>query len=797
MKIRLDWSAPRWKRLRRMLGLAGVTAAATLVALLVMYGVRAGALRARVLEHMGALADNAYFHLVTEPFEIRVGTDARAAEIDLRLERAGYARVAALPKRGEFQVTSRAISVYTREADAGARLVVLRLSGDIVSGILVDGRDQEVVALPGEHLTSFRDNSRERRTPLLYADLPDDLVRAAIAAEDRRFFTHRGLDGRGIVRALIHNLRAGRIVEGGSTITQQTVKLILEREGRAVHAKMDEALLALSVERRFSKQQILQVYLNEVYFGHDGPFAVHGVAEGAYHLFGKPVAALNVDECVRLAATIRAPNARSPRRNAKQLAAYAQAITTAMQAVSLPPTATASNAEPESRRQPFLCNAARRRSRVDFTASQVGYFFDRLDREWMQRRDEYRLMPPATLICSLDPVLQQHAAGSLQNGLQTAQTLSRRASKRLQGALVVADVRTGALRAVVGGSDYVATPFNRALDASRSVGSTFKPVVYLAAFGGLSPETHLSQSTILPDEPRQYRVGRQTWQPTNHDGEYNGWVTARTALAKSLNAATVALGMDVGVRSVARLAVDLGITDTQPENPSILLGALAASPVRLAAAYAAIANGGESVTPHALVAVQREDERHEFASKRKRVLDPRVCYVVTDMLVNALKAGTGHAAHNLGFTHVAAGKTGTTDDARDAWFVGFTPDLVAAVWVGHDNNTPTGLGGARAALPIWVRFMRGSLGQGWEREFVAPPGIVFRQIDPASGDLAQRRCPQRDVAAYLEEAAPEWSCGLHGSRRWTEPRDSEWPDRLRGLRKKRGLWDRFKEVLGV
>ena len=790
----METSASRRRTLRRVLAAVCIAGAATLVVLTGMWAFRIGALRSRVLDDFAQLAHNDYFQVVSEPLRVRVGTDSHAAGIAARLERAGYVRVEQTPDAGEFQVTRRFI-VYREPAGTTSdkeRQITLYLDGPVVRRIQAGGRHADTILLPREHLTSFRASLRERRTPIEFADLPDALVRAVLAAEDRRFFSHRGLDGRGIARALFRNLRAGSIVEGGSTITQQVVKQIMRRADRAVNAKIDEAFLALSIERKFSKQQILQVYLNEVYFGQEGPFQIHGVAEGAHHLFAKPLALLTLQEHVALAATIRAPNARSPRRNADQLGAYATAISAALGSVQLPESASAPGADrPRS-------SVTRSVERIDFRDSQMGYAFDQLEREWKAARKTLRPQPPAVLECSIDPVLQGQAAAALRHGLESARRSVKKRPQELQGAVVVLDAVTGALRAAVGGRDYSTAPFNRALDIERPVGSTFKPIVYLAALGGMDPTPRYTQSSWLPDEPREYRVGKRIWQPANFDGEYHGWVTARQALAQSLNGATVALGMDVGVRQVARLAMDLGIAAAVPENPSILLGAVDTSPLRVATAYAAIANGGFAVQPHALVSVATNGETHALVdAQRRRVLDPRVCYVVTDMLVAALRSGTGASARAHGFVHVATGKTGTTNDTRDAWFVGSTPEVVCAVWVGYDDNTPVGLTGAHGALPVWAELMRTWLGDGWDHDFAPPDGITFREIDPASGELAQRRCDQREVAAYLDGTAPARTCSDHGARHWYAFGDSiDDAERERFGTRKGGLWAKLKRALG-
>jgi penicillin-binding protein 1B len=699
------------------------------------------------------------------------------------------------------------------------------LRGAVVTAIHMQGEAYDWVELPPEHITSFRRSLRERRVPVQYADLPPDLITAVLAAEDRRFFEHRGIDSRGIGRALVENIKQRRIVQGGSTITQQVVKQILGRTQRTVRAKIDEAIIALAIDKNFAKETILQVYLNEMYLGQEGPFRIHGVAEGARFHFGKPLGKLAFQERLELAASIRAPNAVSPRRNPQRLLAYVDAIDNALELVTPPGDKTTApidasaeldpeTSTPEQRRQwrharlaqlpEYLRGVAASQERIDYGAAQLGYFIDALEREWKVARKKYRVRAPATLVASIDPVLQLRAAKALERGLADAEERTPRESEApLQGAIVVLDPQAGAIRALIGGNDYLESPFNRALDAKRPVGSIFKPVVYLAALGGYDGEAQISQSTWLPDEARSYKVGRKLWKPANFDGQYRGWVTARQALSRSVNAPTVALGMDIGVKQVAELAEDLGLRDHMPRNPSILLGAVDAAPLRVAGTYAALANGGRRANPHALVSIWQHDRIVPLASEGSwPVLDPRVCFIATDMLISAMQTGTGRTASRYGFEHLAAGKTGTTDDMRDSWFVGYTPEQVCAVWIGFDDYSPTGLTGARAALPVWARFMRSWNGVGAGIDFKVPPGVTFERVDSQTGGLAHRTCPSIELVAFLEEARPQKGCSAHNpttaerdaDRQWRqEVPDDPWSDQNR----RSGFWARVKDALGV
>jgi penicillin-binding protein 1B len=762
-----------------------------------LYSLHLGTTSNRVMHEFEALAANSYFHVVAEPMHVRGGTDVRATGVSGRLGRAGLRRVRHRPAAGEFRAEADVIEY--RRTDRGGQPVRLELAGDVVSAITVEGDYVDGVALPPEHLTSFRSSMHERRAPVAYEDLPEQLVTAVLAAEDRRFFEHPGVDVRGILRALARNMSHRRVVEGGSTITQQTVKLILNRTRRELPAKIDEALLALLVERRYSKQQILQVYLNNVYLGHEGPFDVHGVAEGARFFFGRSLVNLTEKECYELAAAIRAPNAASPRRHRERLAGYTKAIAKAAPDVKAPTQDGTAWDGPDDAASPVaLETAAATAERIDFGVAQMAYFFDLLDAEWNVVRARHRLEPPATLVACIDPVLQLRCAQALDRGVESATQRLAKNAPPLQGAVCALDPADGAVRALVGGRDYVTAPFNRATQIARQLGSTFKPFVYLAAFGDLDEPTPITQSTQLPDTLRSYRVGDREWAPANFDGEFRGWVTTRQALEHSINTATVALGMDVGVERVAALAQRLGVAEAVPRNPSIFLGAVETSPLRLAGAYACLANGGFAVTPHALAEVWVGEKivRGERPAPHRAVTSTGA-YLVTDMLVGALRYGTGASAARLGFRHIAAGKTGTSDRARDTWFAGFTPELVTTVWVGHDEDKPTKLSGASGALPVWCGAMGAWMGQGWDLQFEPPAGIVFRSVDPLTGQMANSTCPDIEAAAYVEDTAPEEYCALHSPSfsdrldRIFGPdevqRDTGWPP----VQPKRGFWKRL------
>ena len=620
-----------------------------------------------------------------------------------------------------------------RDVDAGAPLDALELEPEMVavlgaSGAAVEAGDEQVPAI---------------------------CRHAVLAAEDRNFFRHPGVDPLAIVRALLVDLRARSAVQGGSTLTQQLVKNAFLTPHRTIRRKVQEAILAVLLEIRMSKEEILDRYLASVYLGSEGGLPVHGFGRASDVYFGRPLAELGAGECAALAGMIRGPNRLSPRRHAKAAVTRRNQVLAAMveegwleeahaKAVAAKPIAVA----------PLRPRGAS----ALYVAAEVGRTLGRV------LPPDVAEAPGLSIFTTIDAETQRHAERAVRRGIEGLER-GRRVREPLQAALIAIDPVTGGVRALVGGRDFASSPLDRAMRARRQPGSAFKPFVYLAALdptrsGPIPARTVVSQ---VEDSPIAVRVGRDLWEPVNYDESFLGLLPLEDALAGSRNTAAVRVALDVGIDAVAQAAADLGLTGPLPRVPALALGAAETTLAELTSAYGVFASGG-MLRPAMLVsAVTSSTGETLYAATRteQRVITPGVAYLMTHLLERVVDVGTGRGAREAGLQGPAAGKTGTTDQERDAWFVGYTPDVVAGVWVGLDGNSRLGLTGAQAALPIWTDFVKSATRPDPERRFAVPDDIVWREVDPESGELATGYCPQVRRAPFLAGTEPEEQCRLH------------------------------------
>jgi penicillin-binding protein 1B len=679
---------------------------------------------------------------------------------------------------GQFAVSPASVSFFPRPVVDGAQeplVVSFATDKQNVTRLReIRTRSKKRVseqALEPELVTYLYGEDREKRRRVRYEELPDHTVKAVLAIEDRRFFSHPGLDPIGLARAAIRNLRSdSAIPHGASTITQQLCKNFfltrLDDRGyrsaeRSYRRKAQEALLAFVLERRASKPEILEMYLNEVYLGQSGSFGIYGIGEAARSYFGKDVTNLTLPESALLAGMIQSPNPYNPFRHEKRATDRRNEVLQAMQEAGFVDDAAMQQAQ----QAPLVVE----RPSVDTT--DAPYFVDLVGQQLAARYEAKALASRnLSIYTTLDLHLQGLAQAALERGLDRVQELiKKRTTARVQGSVIAIEPASGRLVALVGGRSYGRSQYNRAMQARRQPGSTFKPFVYLSAFEATFEDPSLppiTPATVVEDAPAVFFYEDKEYIPTNYEDEYNGMVTLRTALARSLNVATVKVAEMVGYDKVANLwSQKLGIGAPIQPFPAIALGAFEATPFEMATAYNVIANGGLKVEPVALLRVADETgavvEQHQ-APPPERVLHEESAYLVTDMLKSVLREGTAAGAGALGFTAEAAGKTGTTNDYRDAWFAGFTPDLLCVVWVGFDDNTPVGLSGTRAALPIWVDFMKAALGGRPATQFPPPPeGIVFVEIDRDTGLLARPGCPRTRAEVFVAGTEPREPCGAH------------------------------------
>ncbi|MBI5016481.1 MAG: PBP1A family penicillin-binding protein [Deltaproteobacteria bacterium] len=574
----------------------------------------------------------------------------------------------------------------------------------------------KVYASDGSLVAEF---ATERRTPVPLDALPADLVRCVLAIEDHRYFEHMGINVGRIVKALVVDLVEGRIVEGGSTITQQLVKVLFLKPEKTFSRKVREAFLALEIERRYTKREILSLYLNQIYLGN----GAYGVAAAAEVYFGRPLAGLTLSECALLAALPKAPQTYDPFHHPDRARARRAVVLERMAELGWADAATARAAEEDPLPVPRPRRAA------------APYFVETVRRQLIERLgSELVYQGGLRVYTTLDSHLQQVAEQAVAQGLAAVEKRHPgRKAAPVQGAALAVDPLTGAVRAQVGGRNWIESSFDRSLQARRQPGSSFKPFIYLAAL-----EAGWTEASVLNDAPSIYPGARPDtpWRPDNYDREFLGKMTLRRALALSRNVPAVRLLDRIGKPRVDELAHRMGLAGPLGEGLATALGVGGATLLELVRAYAALPAGGLMPEPYWIRAVYGPDERNLWpppASPRK-VLDPVTAYVGSDLLKAVVDSGTGYKAHALGFP--VGGKTGTTDDLRDAWFVGFSSRLATGVWVGRDDNRPLGAGesGSDAALPIWVEIMRASASDGPPPPWPVPDSVTFDAIDTTTGE---------------------------------------------------------------
>ncbi len=666
-----------------------------------------------------------------------------------KLRRLGYRSSRNRPRAtGEYRVLGKAAGVEVFLHDFQYPLrdfrgfpVRISLKAGTIHRIqrLDNGEVLPSLELEPEVVTGFYDRVREQRRIVRLDEVPARVKDAVLAVEDERFYYHRGVDPVAVLRALMANLRRGEVVQGGSTLTQQLVKNFFLESDRTLERKVKEALMAVIVEWMYTKEEIFENYLNEIYLGQNGAQGIFGIWEAARFYFAKEPEQLTVGETALLAGLIRAPNRYSPYRDIGDAIRRRNVILAKLAGDAIITRRAYERALQEvfEKREPIrLTNSA-------------PYFADFVKKELAAHYSNDVLTAEGLRIfTSLDLELQQAADTALSKGLSRLEkdySHLRKIARTddLEGALVVIKPQTGEIRAMVGGRDYRKSQFNRVAQAKRQPGSVFKPFVYLAALthGSASNHEPYRSTTFVEDAPFTWSFGRQSWAPENYKSRYHGWVTMSEAMEKSLNAATARIAQDVGIGRVREMAYRMGIRSRLPLLPSLALGAVEVTPLEMAGAFSALANNGIRTR---LLSIKNVLDRDGVVLEKrnirvKRVISPQVAFDMNNMLRGVVDRGTARGARRLGFTRPAAGKTGTTNDARDAWFAGYTPDLLALVWVGFDRQSELGLPGSRAALPIWTDFMKKATSRLPVTDFVTPPGVSAFEPGPRPG--SPPRCP--------------------------------------------------------
>ncbi|MEN8178673.1 MAG: penicillin-binding protein 1B, partial [Pseudomonadota bacterium] len=684
------------------------------------------------------------------PMQLAVGVLISPTRLTLELDGLGYRRVKHPDQPGTYSSYQGRFLVRSRDfrfpgEQRPSEYLEIRISKDRLVSLKQAARGVRIekIQLEPRLIGSLHPAHSEDRVLLRRSELQEGLVQALIAVEDRNFFQHHGVDPAAILRAVWANLRAVGVVQGGSTLTQQLVKNFFLTPQRSLWRKLNEALMALILEARFSKDEILEAYANEIYLGQDGGRAIHGFGLASRFYFNRPLKELDLPKMALLVTLVRGPSAYDPRRHPERARKRRALVLQIMQEQGLISAELASQAAAaplgiqqgvnRSSGTPAYMDLVRRQLRRDYQESD-------LNSEGLR------------IFTTLDPWSQSQAEKALSSQLDRLEKSRRLDSRTLQGAVVVVDAWTGDVTALVGDRNPRYAGFNRALDALRPVGSLIKPAVYLAALS--RPEKYHLLSE-LQDTPIHIRgADGQVWSPGNYDRTSHGPVPLQSALANSYNQATVRLGMSVGLPAVLAQLESLGIRRPIQAFPSLLLGAVSMSPLEMTQMYQTLATGGYQATLKAIRQVTDSSGRvlSRYPVSVRQTLDPNAAYLLNHALQEVVRNGTAKSlSRSLPGGVNVAGKTGTTDDLRDSWFAGFDLRHVAVVWVGRDDNEPIGLTGSSGAMQVWSGLMR-SLGVS-SQDKSPPAGVEVVEIDPLSG-LRGAGCKETQAIPFIKGHGP-------------------------------------------
>jgi penicillin-binding protein 1B len=705
------------------------------------------------------------------PQVVHVGEKIEAREIAAQLRRAGYSENENQSLMGSYRWKGNEVEIKPGPGSYHSpESATIRIRAGQVESISGQSGDLAAYELEPQMITSLFDaGQRSKRQLVKYGDIPKVLVDAVLAIEDRRFFQHSGVNFIRLGEAFWVDLTRQRHEQGGSTITMQLSRAFFLTPEKTIRRKLTEMLIAMQMEQKFSKQQIFEFYANRVDLGQRGSFTISGFAEACRAYFNKDLKDITLPEAALIAGIIQAPSYLSPYRHPERALERRNLVLD-----SMVETHAITREQCEKAKATPLKLAP-----PNVEASDAPYFVDLVRETLISKLDERQMNDQSYRIYStLDPELQKVAAQAVETGMKIVdeQVTKLRTKKvriaknkyettvqtgpQAQVALVAMDPHTGEVLALVGGRNYGFSQLNHAV-ARRPTGSIFKPFVYAAAMNTALDGTNpvLTPASIVQDEPTTFSYGDQIYEPRNYKEEYHGEVTARYALALSLNNATVKLAEQVGYDKIADLAKAAGITSVKP-TPAMALGSYDATPMDMAAAYTVFANGGERLSPVVVNSVRNGngDVILDFKPDRRQVMDPRIAYLMTNMMEGVLNFGTAFPVRARGFNAPAAGKTGSS---HDGWFAGYTSNLLCIVWVGYDDYSDLRLSGAQTAAPIWAEFMKKAVvlpEYSNVKPFVQPSGVIDVQLDKQTNLLATPSCPDTYDAAFIAGTEPNQTC---------------------------------------
>ncbi|MFZ5564381.1 MAG: PBP1A family penicillin-binding protein [Thermodesulfobacteriota bacterium] len=690
------------------------------------------------------------------------GRQAGAAFLYGKLKALEYRETKSRPvEKGEFRRTAAGIEIYLKDLSLPNNTRTgFPVAVDIEQGLIRDirrtdtGEALALVELEPEIIMQFFGKDRELRRIVSFREIPAHLVYAVMAAEDNRFYSHFGVDPVGILRALVTNVRHGAIRQGGSTLTQQLAKNYFLTPDRTLRRKIHELLIALTLEMQYSKDEILEIYLNEIYLGQKGSASINGVGQAADFYFDRKVEDLTLAESAVIAGIIKAPNLYSPYTHPDRCKERRDQV---LQVMFKKQWIT------EDQLDEALALPVRTAAFVKYDR-RAPYFLDYVSQQLSELYPEATLSSMGFSICTtLDTGVQAAAEKALENGLtrlEKAMPALRRADpeKRIQGAIVVLQPRTGNILAMVGGRDYTKSQFNRITQSRRQPGSCFKPLVVAALLDQFKP------SDLLANRETRYMVNNKPWTPKNFGEIPDENLSVRDMLRLSCNRAAVDMAVRGGLDTVAAQVRRFGFSTPMSPYPSMALGAFEVIPLELARAYCAFAADG--ILPFPLSVKDVADENGELLVRRHMdihaVIPPARAFLVTSMLESVVTDGTAGSLKDMGIDFPLAGKTGTTNEYRDAWFIGYTPDFLALVWVGFDNGDSVFSTGSGAALPIFADLVKSMPEYVSGSRFTMPPGVVKEKVCRESGELAVfLSCPEPYEEYFLEENRPTVKCHIH------------------------------------
>jgi penicillin-binding protein 1B len=720
--------------------------------------------------------------IYARPEVVRDGEAYNLDDLVAKMKRAGYTQDGQKPVSpwGTYKLEDNAIEIMPGpQSFHSPDTAIVQFKNGKISNITSGGdKGQELdgYELEPQLVTAlFEGEQRTKRQLVTFNELPKVMVNAVVAIEDRRFFQHSGVNFYRLIEAAIIDVREHGREQGASTITMQLSRGFFLTPQKTIKRKLTEMLIAIELEQKFTKEQIFELYANQIYMGQRGSYSINGLGEAARAYFNKDVRNLSLPEAAMLAGIIQSPNYFNPYKRPDRVVDRRNMVLDAMV-----DTGAITRAQRDEAKKAPLKLAP-----PNVEASDAPYFVDLVKDQLQNKFPENELNDGGLRIyTTIDPQLQHAAAEAVQVGLKRVDEQVRKQHTRRvrvgkgkaakyetkvdenirypQVALVALDPHTGDVLAMVGGRNYAFSQLNHAV-AQRPTGSIFKPFVYAAAFNtainDTPPDQIITASSTVDDSPSTFTYGDQIYEPRNYKNEYKGTVSLRYALMESLNNATVKVAETVGYDKVADLARAAGITSVKP-TPAMALGAYDASPLDMAAAYTVFANGGTRIDPMLVHSVRAAngDVIQDFQTTTRQVLDPRIAYVMTSMMEGVINNGTGFEVRQLGFTAPAAGKTGTS---HDGWFAGYTSNLLCIVWVGYDDYSDLRLAGGSTAAPIWAEFMKRAVALPQYHDvtdFTQPSGVVDVAIDKVTNRLSTPACPDHYEMAFVAGTEPQLTC---------------------------------------